>query len=102
MPLPIYTDNARFLDTRRQGPGPHPHLHSNAVHQSASRWWVARKFWDGMRTGLPRHRMSQRASQPSRLLGPLVSARGCGTACLVSAAPRADALKRRSSRSRIA
>ena len=41
-------NNARFLDTHRQGSFPHPDLHRNAVQQSASSWWVTRKFVDSV------------------------------------------------------
>jgi len=39
---------ARYLDTRRQGPVPHQDMCSNSVQQSASRWWVTRKFVDSV------------------------------------------------------
>ena len=32
-------------------------VYGNSVHQSTSSWWLARKFWDGMRTGSLRSRL---------------------------------------------
>ena len=48
--VPHRQETARYLDTHRAAPFWHQPMHSNAVHQSTSSWWMVRKFLDGMRT----------------------------------------------------